>query len=64
MVMSLTSSKVLLLPFGVDDLDLVALLLVEDGAPDRRRRGDHPLLGIRLFGHDQLVDDRSRRRRT
>ena len=41
-----------------DDLDLVAFFLVQDGAADRRGGGDHALLGVGVFGHHELVDDR------
>ncbi len=46
------------LPFGVVDLDGVAFFLVENGAADRRGGGNHPLLRVRVFRHDELVDDR------
>ena len=57
MVRSLTSSK-RRLPFGRRDVDLVAFFLVEQRPANRRRGGDHALLDVGVFGHDQLVDDR------
>ena len=38
------------------DLHRVALFLVQEGAADRRRGRDHPLLGVGIFRHHQLVD--------
>jgi len=35
---------------GSGDGDLVALFAVQDGAPDRRRRGDHALLTVGILG--------------
>jgi hypothetical protein len=42
---------------GGDHRELVALFLVQDGLPDRRRGGDQTLLHVRILGHDQLVHD-------
>ena len=46
------------LPFGVVTVDLVAFFLVDERAADRRRRRDHAAVGIRVFRHHQLIDDR------
>jgi hypothetical protein len=44
-------------PCRRNDLDVVAFFLVEDRAADRGGRGDHPLLRVGIFRHDELVDE-------
>ena len=55
MVESFTSSN-WRLPLGVVDCDLVAFFLVQQRAADRRRGRDQPLLRVRVFRHDELID--------